>query len=491
MRQPLLKPFIFLLFFLLFSVECAFSFYFRLDGDRLWLQADQTPLVDILAQFSRTGVEVHLDPRIQSTVTGAVRGEDLDDALESLLESYDYLLTWKMLRGPLGRIPKLHSIQIYKPGGESSTQLFPSLSSNFETTRGISGTAPEFVKDEMLVGVRPGTTYSQFKRLLDEIGGMLVEANSATGIYLIRFPSGTNVEALLQQISRNSLIAHAELNGVTRLPEASSTSRSETASPLPPVSPPADGSIPVAVLDSGLDPNAGLAPLVSAGWDAVAPDQTLSDSEGHGTQMAYLASGLLSANGISASGDLLPIVAIRTFDENGKTSNFAIMQALAYAEQAGAKVINMSWGSETDSDFMRTAMQVAANQGLILVAAAGNEPTGQAVYPAAYSTVIGVGGITASGQPWEQSNYGSFVALSAPATASFPIGHDGPAGAYVGTSISSAAVANALAQYLNIHPGATTASARTALQLALSPAPAGGYGNGLLDDDALQRLLAP
>jgi len=151
----------------------------------------------------------------------------------------------------------------------------------------------------------------------------------------------------------------------------------------------------------------------------------------------------------------------------------------------------MSWGSETDSDFMRTAMEVAARQGMLLVAAAGNEPTGRAVYPAAYPTVIGVGGSTADGQPWEQSNSGSFVALSAPATAHFPVGNNGPPGAYVGTSISSAATAHALAQYLNQNPGATAASVWSALQQALSPVPAEGYGSGLLDEAALQRFLSP
>ena len=67
------------------------------------------------------------------------------------------------------------------------------------------------------------------------------------------------------------------------------------------MSPPADGSIPVAVLDSGLDPAAGLGPLVSAGWDAVAPERALADPDGHGTQMAILASGLLAADGLAAA----------------------------------------------------------------------------------------------------------------------------------------------------------------------------------------------
>ena len=467
MPKILLKFFVFQVFACLFLSGPVHALYFRLDGDRLWLQAEQTPLVDVLEQFARAGVEVRLDPSIQSTLTGAVRGSDLDEALESLLESYDYLLTWKMLRGPLGRVPKLQEIQIFMPGGKPSARPIPRKSSKFDITRGVTGAAPEFVKDELLVGVRPGTTYAQFKLLLDQIGGMIVEADASTGVYLIRFPPGTNVEALLEQLARSPLVAHAELNYVTRLPGGASSESSGLAA-LPSVHPPADGSIPVAVLDSGLDPHAGLASILSAGWDAVDPERALSDPAGHGTQMAFLASGLLAADGVSVSSDTLPLVSVRAFDENGLTSNFAILQALAYAAQAGARVVNMSWGSETDSDFMRTAMQQAADKGLTLVAAAGNEPTGHPVYPAAYSTVIAVGGVTSAGQAWANSNHGDFVDLSASASASFP------AGSYVGTSISSAVVANALARYLNRHPAATSAAALAALRQALSPAPAGG-----------------
>ncbi|MGD9611390.1 MAG: S8 family serine peptidase [Kiritimatiellia bacterium] len=452
-----------------------------MEGDRLWLQANQTPLAEVLDQFSRVGVEVRLDPEVQSTITGAIRGQDIDAALEALLEGYDYLLTWKMLRGPLGRVPKLKEIQVFLPGHAAAARPRPKKSAKFEVTRGVGGAAPEFVKDELLAGVRPGTTYAQFQSLLDQIGGMIVEADAATGVYLIRFPAGTNVEALLAQLTRNPLVAHAELNLVTRLPAGFAAGRG----PLPPVSPPADGSIPVAVLDSGLDPAAGLGPLVSAGWDAVAPERALADPDGHGTQMAILAAGLLAADGLAPADAAVALVSVRAFDEDGKTSNFAILQALAYAAQAGAKVVNMSWGSGTDSEFLRAAVQTAAAQGLILVAAAGNEPTGQPVYPAAYPDVIAVGGVTANGQPWANSNVGAFVDLSASVAATLP------SGSYVGTSISSAAVANALAQYLNRHPGSTAAQVRAALAAALSPAPAAGTGAGVLDAAALRRLLDP
>jgi hypothetical protein len=490
MSAKFLKSFGFFVFSLLLLSIGSPALYFRLDGDRLWLQAEQAPLEEILAQFSRTGVDVRLDPRIQSNVTGAVRGSDLDEALETLLEPYDYMLTWKLLRGPLGRIPKLQQIQIFMPGGKTAARPMPKKSAAIDATRGVGGASPEFVKDELLIGVRTGATYEQFKRLLDQIGGMIVEADSATGVYLIRFPPGTNVEALLQQLARHPLIAHAELNYVTRLPPDIPPDPTGVAT-LPPIRPPADGSVPVAVLDSGLNADARLSAVFSAGWDAVDPDRALSDPEGHGTQMAFLASGILAAEGIASSGDVLPLVSVRTFDEEGRTSNFTIMQALAFAAKAGAKVVNMSWGSDTDSLFMRKAMQVAANQGLTLVAAAGNEPSGNPVYPAAYPTVIAVGGVLADGQPWSQSNHGDFVDLSATSKASFPVGHNGPPGAYIGTSISSAVVANALARYLNRNPGATPAAARAALFHALSPAPAGGYGKGILDAAALRRFLAP
>lgn len=463
------------------------AIFFRLDGDRLWLQAENVPLNEVLAQFSRLGVDVRIDPRIQKPISAKIQGKDLDKALLSLLGSNDYLLTWKMLRGPVGRIPKLHSIQVFLPGQAGAALSIAPQTPSFAVTRGISGDSPEFVPDELLIGVRRGTSYDQFKALMDAIGGMIVEADAATGVYLIRFAPGTNVEAILGQLARSPIVARAELNYVMRLPPPSAGGWPA----VPPVQPPADGAIPVAVLDSGLDPRAGLAALVSGGWDAVDPTRPLGDSQGHGTQMAFLAAGLLAADGAGGTGNTLPLVSVRAFDDEGKTSNFTILQALAYAQQAGAKVVNMSWGSPTDSEFLRAAMQIAAGQGMMLVAAAGNEPTGQPVFPAAYPEVIAVGGVSADGQPWQESNHGDFVALSAPAFATLPTNTGGQQNRYVGTSIASAVVANALAQYLNQHPQAQPAEAWRTLQEALSPVPASGYGAGILDAAALQRLLRP
>ena len=152
----------------------------------------------------------------------------------------------------------------------------------------------------------------------------------------------------------------------------------------------------------------------------------------------------------------IPIIPIRAFDDNGFTTDFKIMDSINFALKNNAKVMSLSWGSETRSDIMEKNFEYAKAKGLIIVASAGNEPTGKPVYPAAYPTVIGVGALGPHGKTWENSNYGNFVALYAPGFANLPVGHKGDPGMYAGTSISTALVANSIASFLSENPAATS-----------------------------------
>ena len=76
--------------------------------------------------------------------------------------------------------------------------------------------------------------------------------------------------------------------------------------------------------------------------------------------------------------------------------------------------------------------------------------------------------------------------LAAPGSASMPVGYQGPAGNYAGTSIASAYVSRELALYLNRHPDATASQAISALTAALSPGTT-NYGAGNLDAAAVAR----
>jgi hypothetical protein len=144
-----------------------------------------------------------------------------------------------------------------------------------------------------------------------------------------------------------------------------------------------------------------------------------------------IASGALVPQGGSETGQAVPVLAVRTFDDNGVTTSDTIMRALRYAADSGVSIVNMSWGAEVDSRFLEAAMNFAAMNGMTLFASAGNEPLGKPIYPAGYGSVIAVGGLNADGTRWDKSNYGDFVELYAPAWAEFE------GRVYAGTSIAS------------------------------------------------------
>ncbi len=131
------------------------------------------------------------------------------------------------------------------------------------------------------------------------------------------------------------------------------------------------------------------------------------------------------------------------------------MESIDFALRNGARVMSLSWGSETKSEFLSEAFELADSKGLIIVASAGNEPTGEPRYPAAYAAVIGVGALAPDGKEWERSNRGDFVDLYAPGFAALPVGYKGDPGVYAGTSISAAFTANLIAGILSENPKAT------------------------------------
>ncbi|MBW2485756.1 MAG: S8 family serine peptidase, partial [Deltaproteobacteria bacterium] len=228
---------------------------------------------------------------------------------------------------------------------------------------------------------------------------------------------------------------------------------------------PTDNNTPIAILDSGLAADASLEKFVLSSLDVMAPTAPISDTLGHGTQMALIATGVVKPYGFVDDNDsYIPIIPIRAFDDNGFTTDLMILDAINFALENNARILSLSWGSETKSDFMERTLSYANDMGLIIVASAGNEPTGRPVYPAAYPSVIGIGALEPHGKTWENSNFGNFVTLYAPGFALLPVGYKGDPGVYAGTSISAAFVANTLAGFLSKNPAATPQEIRNFLQ---------------------------
>ena len=463
-------------------------------ADTLSIKADQEPLREILAQLQESGIRVAMDDRINPLVTAHFENREIGSAIKRLLADCDYALSWQTLEGPAGSLRRLAEILVYKPGDRRALTPLPAPVAGLMQARTGQTNAIICLKNEILIRLRPGTTLDQFRKLLLETGATVMDGIPALGLYRLRIPPGTSLPDLLNGLGKNPLVARAEPNQVYRsiTPERGAT----TGTPATPRTLQSGSGPAVAVLDSGFTPNAALEKVVVASLDATAPSQPITDPAGHGTQMADIAAGAVPPLGTGSSADsAVPIIPIRTMDDQGITSGFSLMQAIVFALDNGARVISMSWGSGSDSGFFNDTLAYAQKRGAVLVAAAGNEPTGLPMYPASLPNVLSVGALTPDGNVWPQSNYGPTVKLAAPGFADLPVGYKGPPGLYGGTSISAAYTARAISLYFSAHPSATAPQAVDALMHSLSPAPTATGTlhpeRPRLDNAALSAYLKP
>jgi subtilisin family serine protease len=145
---------------------------------------------------------------------------------------------------------------------------------------------------------------------------------------------------------------------------------------------------PGEVADNGLDDNRDGYKDDVSGWDWVANSGVVRDEAGHGTAVA----GLIAAegnNGRGISGVMwhASLMSLRVLDAGGTGDVAAAVEAIDYAVAHGASVINCSWGTDADSQFLREAIERAGRKGVVVVASAGNsgrDIDAQPYYPASY-----------------------------------------------------------------------------------------------------------
>ncbi len=144
------------------------------------------------------------------------------------------------------------------------------------------------------------------------------------------------------------------------------------------------------------------------------PDDT--SNEYHGTHVAGIAGGTTD-NGTGVAGiSNSTLLSARALDETGGGSFADIADAIEWAADQGADVINMSLGASSGSSTIQNAVQYAYNNGAFIAAAAGNSgPCSDCVgYPAAYDQCVAVSALNSSEGLANFSSTGSEVELAAP-----------------------------------------------------------------------------
>ena len=426
----------FLFFFLLLLASLTQAARLQLDGAKAWLSAQNTPLPKVLHLFEQRGVEVLMDPSITpEPISGSWENVEINRLIEQLVGANDYLLEWKKTTGPLGDLFQLASIRIYAHGNMSAARPLSKgrTLDIVTTTNGIS-----YLRGEIMVAFKDGSTSDDLQALLKKLGGTVIEVIDPPGIYRIKLNEDLSVEKALEMAKQQESVVGTEPNYAYDRTEKNPVPLDGFSNALNLHLP--SGKTAVAVFDSGIDPQYADLPFIRGTYNALDPSQPMSDPLGHGTLTAMIASGAITPLGATPAETGVPVFAVRTFDENGYTTSDILMRALNYAAENGARIISMSWGTEVDSQFMKTILDYANASGLTLYASAGNEPTGEPIFPAAYDSVIAVGGLAPDGSKWEQSNFGDFVQDYEPAVAEFG------GKTYQGTSISCPLAASKDAQ---------------------------------------------
>ena len=187
----------------------------RLDGDKIWMKADKATLREVMQAFVHAGVAVRYDDGITATCSGTLTNASADKALANLFGPFGYVITWDMVRGPIGDITRLSEIQLFRQGNKDAAR--PLAGSGTLAVTRLPGHAP-FVADEILIGFKPGTKMERVRQLLAQMGGTIVGSVPKIGVYRIRLPPGANVLSLVDMLKKDGVVAAAEPDYVTEMP---------------------------------------------------------------------------------------------------------------------------------------------------------------------------------------------------------------------------------------------------------------------------------
>lgn len=149
------------------------------------------------------------------------------------------------------------------------------------------------------------------------------------------------------------------------------------------------------------------------GWNFVINSGSMYDDKNHGTHVAGIILGVgQDILKVPVREAKIKIMPLKFLDANGSGTTANAINAIYYAVNNGAKVINNSWGGSSYSRSLHDAYKFAYDNNVVLVSAAGNSGVNidsTPMYPASYDTPsnISVGSSTSSDQRSYFSNYSS------------------------------------------------------------------------------------
>ena len=283
--------------------------------------------------------------------------------------------------------------------------------------------APAFVDGEILVKLEQGICPCD---VAPKVGGSVKNAINNDDTYVLQVERGTVMSAV-QRLNVTSGVEFAEPNYLRQLHADPNDPGYEFKWDLrmmgwDQVYEKAtdfnfDAEVVVAVIDTGIDSDhPDLNDKIVDGYDFIDNDDTPTDEYGHGTHVAGIA--LAETNNLEGTVGVgfapnIKVMPLKTCSQDSCASS-DVAEAIYWAADNGANVINISLGYALPSASEEAAINYAWNKGVIITASSGNDSTGRVSYPAAYENCIAVGSTNDSDTLAAYSNTGKTLDVVAP-----------------------------------------------------------------------------
>lgn len=253
----------------------------------------------------------------------------------------------------------------------------------------------------------------------------------------------------------------------------------------------------VAVIDSGIDvSNPDLVNRIAqGGYNFYRGNTDVTDMIGHGTEVAGIiaaqSNNAIGISGVCGSSDV-KILPLKTVDNDGYSYVADVIEAIEYAIEYNVDVINLSMGGPENSIAEKEAVQRAVQNGIVVVASAGNTGTGVYEYPASYDNVISVGSVASDDRVSSFSTCNDRIDVVAPGENIYSCALNNGYKAVSGTSFSAPLVSGIAAVIKGVNPSLAAADIESIICQTASDKGITGkdnyYGYGIVNFyEALKR----
>ena len=408
----------------------AHSLSWKKNPDRVSADISRAPLTEVLKMIGdATGWDVYVQPDTEHVADVRFVDRPTSDGLKLLLGDLNYALLTEDGRKRL---------MVFRTGVGEATLLIGVSKDPRENT-----SLP--IPTELVVTVKAGVDIDALaKKYRGKVTGRL----EALRTYRLEFETAEDAAKALKELEKDPDVEQVQQNYYvekpTDLKDLDATPLAELGlKPSNSTDPNDCDKVIIGLIDTttlrdttgakgGSKVDSFLLPQI----DVAGPSATTYTSPPHGRSMAEAI--LRSADFSSQGKAKLQILPVNVYGANTQASTYDVANGVYRAINAGAKIINMSLGSEAQSPFLAQVIRQGKAQDVLFIAAAGNKPTTTATYPAADPSVLAVTASDRTGNLANYANRGNFVDVIAPGSSVFQF--NGQHYLSTGTSVATAYV---------------------------------------------------